>query len=49
MDPAEGWYNSTFVDVGEYGSEGMLSALEPEIRPFDFFAKNPALDLPPAR
>jgi primary-amine oxidase len=28
MDPAEGWYNSTFVDVGEYSSDGMLSALE---------------------
>lgn len=29
MDPAEGWYNSTFVDLGEYTSEGMLSSMEP--------------------
>jgi primary-amine oxidase len=29
MDPAEGWYNSTFLDLGEYTADGLLSPLEP--------------------
>ncbi|HET7294313.1 MAG TPA: hypothetical protein VFM88_17955 [Vicinamibacteria bacterium] len=29
MDPDESWYNSTFLDVGEYTADGVLSAMEP--------------------
>jgi primary-amine oxidase len=29
MDPAESWYDSTFLDVGEYTADGVLSAMEP--------------------
>jgi primary-amine oxidase len=28
MDPEPGWYNSTFLDLGEYTAEGLLSPLE---------------------
>jgi primary-amine oxidase len=30
MDPAESWYDSTFLDVGEYTADGVLSPMEPE-------------------
>jgi primary-amine oxidase len=29
MDPGEGWYNITYLDLGEYTAEGLLSPLEP--------------------
>jgi len=29
MDPGESWYNSTFIDLGEYTADGVLSPLEP--------------------
>jgi primary-amine oxidase len=29
MDPGESWYNSTFIDLGEYAAEGVLSPLVP--------------------
>ncbi len=29
MDPGESWYNSTFLDLGEYSAEGLLSPMEP--------------------
>jgi primary-amine oxidase len=29
MDPGESWYNSTFIDLGEYAADGVLSPLQP--------------------
>ncbi len=29
MDPGESWYNSTFIDLGEYAADGVLSPIAP--------------------
>lgn len=29
MDPGENFYNSTYIDLGEYGTDGVLSPVEP--------------------
>jgi primary-amine oxidase len=29
MDPGESWYNSTFIDLGEYAADGLLSPMQP--------------------